>query len=105
MAGAINTGPRAARRTVVRKSSAMPCAALARRLAVAGAITTACARSASATCSTASELWGSKRFVSTGRPESVRKVRGPTNSRACSVRQTVARAPSAVSSRKRYTAL
>src|SRR5262249_34957563 len=71
----------------------------------AGATMMACARSASATCSTASALCGSKRFESTGRPERVRNVRGPTNSRACSERQTVIEAPSRVSARSRWTAL
>ena len=41
MAGAISTGQRAARSSVVRKSSATPWAALARRFAVAGATTRA----------------------------------------------------------------
>ena len=105
IAGAISTGQRAASSRVVRKSSATPWAALAMRLAVAGATTMAAARSASATCSTASSLCGSKRSVSTGRPDSVRKVRGPTKARACSVRQTVTVAPRRASSRSRSTAL
>ena len=42
IAGAISTGQRAASSSVVRKSSAMPWAALASRFAVAGATTTAC---------------------------------------------------------------
>src|SRR5215475_8571659 len=74
-------------------------------LAVAGATTTASARSAIATCSTASPLCGSKRSERTGRPDSVRQVRSPTKRSACAVRTTVTAAPSRVSSRSRYTAL
>ena len=105
IAGTIRTGARAASSSVVRKSSAIPCAALARTFAVAGATTRAWARSASATCSTASGLCGSKRLDSTARPESVRNVSGPTNSRACSERHTVTPAPRRTSSRSKYTAL
>jgi len=101
IAGARITGERAASRSVLRKSSAIPCAAFASRFAVAGATRSAWARSASATCSTASGLCGSNRSVSTGRPESVRNVSGPTNAAACSVRHTVTAAPSARSSRSR----
>src|SRR4029077_19449008 len=46
---------------------------------VAGATMTAAACSASATCSTAASVCGSKRSVRTGRPESVREGRGATN--------------------------
>ena len=105
IAGTMSTGARAASSRVVRKSSAMPWAALARTFAVAGATTTAWQRSARATCSTASVLCGSKRFESTGRPDRVRNVSAPTNSRACSERQTLTVAPSRVNSRSRYTAL
>ena len=101
IAGTMSTGARAASRSVVRKSSAIPWAAFAMTLAVAGATTTAWQRSASATCSTASGLCGSKRLVRTGRPDSVLNVNGPTNSRACSDRQTVTPAPSRPSSRNR----
>ncbi len=41
----------------------------------------------------------------TGRPESVRKVSGPTKCFAFPERQTVTRAPAAVSSRSSSTAL
>src|SRR5439155_811230 len=82
MAGTMSTGARAASKSVVRKSSAMPCAAFASTFAVAGATMTAWARSARATCSTASALCGSKRFESTARPDRVRNVSGPKNSRA-----------------------
>ena len=105
MAGTIRTGQRAARSSVDRKSSAMPCAAFASTFAVAGATTMAAARSASATCSTASGLCGSKRSVSTGCADSVRNVSGPTKCRACSDRHTVTPAPSDVSSRRSSTAL
>ncbi len=51
MAGATSTGASVARYMVVRKSSAMPWANLARMLAVAGATTRASAHCASAMCS------------------------------------------------------
>src|SRR5262249_32314077 len=93
------------RRSVVRKSSARPWAALARTLAVAGATTTASARSAIATCSTASPLCGLKRSERTARPDSVRQVRSAPKRSPCPVRTTATAAPSRVSSRSRYTAL
>ena len=51
IAGATSTGARVARYMVVRKSSAMPWANLARMLAVAGATTSASAHCASPICS------------------------------------------------------
>ena len=48
IAGATSTGAVVARYSVERKSSAMPCANLARMLAVAGATTSASAHCASA---------------------------------------------------------
>ena len=63
------------------------------------------ARSASATCSTAAGSCGSNRSVRTGRPDSVRKVSGATNSRAWAVITTVTAASARRSSRSRYAAL
>ena len=103
MAGAITTGHRAVSSVFVRRSSARPCAALASRLAVAGATTTRSACWPSRTCGTSWTSW--KTSVRTGRPDSASHVGAPTNFSAASVGTTVTWWPDSVNRRTSEAAL
>jgi hypothetical protein len=103
MAGAKITGHCVVRSMVERRSSASPSAALARQLAVAGAIRIACACSGRERCSIS--WWASKRSVATWEPDNTSKVSGVTNRQAPAVMTTFTVAPSRRSRRKSPTAL
>ena len=76
MAGAISTGPRRTRYNVDTKSSAKPCAAFARKSAVAGAMQNSSARSASVMWAPNGKSCGSNTSQATGRPERAAKRGG-----------------------------
>ena len=80
MAGATTTGARVTSSTVVSRSSAIPCASLASRLAVAGAISIKSAVSASVMCPISDSWVRSNVSVETGLPDRVCKVSGVMNS-------------------------
>jgi len=81
MAGAMSTGERVASSSEVRKSSAMPWAARAMVLAVAGATRTSAASVASAMCSMSALAPGVHWLVMTGRWVMASKVSGATKRR------------------------
>jgi len=83
--GATSTGARVASRIVETSSSAMPCAILASRSAVAGATTTTSAQSASAMWSIRPSCSGSKRSLRTDSPESAWSASGATKCAALRV--------------------
>ena len=85
IAGAISFGAFEARTVVVSMSSANPAASFAMMLAVAGAMMTASALSASEMCSISQACWRSKVSVTVRLCVSASKVRGCTNRVACSV--------------------
>jgi len=105
MAGASTSGARAARSTVVRRSSAIPFASLPSTFAVAGAITIASAWSASRMCPISDSCVRLKVSVATGCPESVCRVSGVTNCCAPALMMTGARAPAPTRSRTTSHAL
>jgi hypothetical protein len=78
--------------SVLSKSSASPAAALARKLAVAGATHSNSARSARSMCAP-NGCWGVNTPLGTSRPINAANVVGPTNSAAASVMTTVTPAP------------
>src|SRR6266852_209340 len=111
MAGAITTGAVDARYKVVRKSSAMPRANLARMSAVAGATRSRSVLCATAMCSMALSKLASppeespKRSVITFCPLSAANVSGVTNSRAPRVITTCTLNPSCCKRRTSSAAL
>ncbi len=105
MLGASSTGALVASATAETGQSAMPAAMRAIRFAVAGAITTMSAASATWMCPISDSWVRSNRSVMTGRPESAWKVMGPTNSRARGVITTRTVASALVNKRTSSTAL
>ena len=101
IAGAKRTGTRVAMIIVERKSSARPLATLPRMLAVAGATTVRCARSARETWPISEPLKSSNMSWVTGLPVTVWKVRGVTKFMAFFVITTWTFAPRLTSSRAR----
>ncbi len=99
IAGATSSGQSRARHSVDSRSSAMPCASLAMKSAVAGATTIASASRESSMCPMALAAPESHRSVSTGLPESAWKVIGAMNCVAASVITTSTAMPSLTSSR------
>ena len=93
IAGATTSGARVASSTVVRRSSAIPCAIFAITFAVAGAITTASAVSASRMWPISDSSVRSKVSSATRFPDSVWSVISVTNSRALRVITTWTAAP------------
>src|SRR6266702_3544414 len=103
MAGANMTGQRAVSSVVVSKSAASPCAALARRSAVAGATTT---RSACRPISTCGTSWESAQTsVVAGWPESAAQVAAPTKLSESGVGMTRTWWPDSVKRRSRSQTL
>ena len=80
IAGATRIGARVASATELRRSSASPCAIFARIFAVAGAITTRSALSASPMCSGFQFSGSVNIWFCTGLRLNVRNVSGVTNS-------------------------
>ena len=93
IAGATTTGALVASSVVVTMSSAMPCAALAMTLAVAGAITNTSAAFASEMCSTSHGKLRSNVSTTVRLPDSVSNVIGAINWVADSVISTWTVAP------------
>src|SRR5579863_2030779 len=97
IAGAASTGPVKARYSVESRSSARPCANLARQSALAGATTSNCARRARPMCSPSGCSRGEKSLVCTGRFVSASNVVAPMNFCAARVITTETEAPACTS--------
>ena len=105
IAGATSTGHSAHKTRVVSRSSAAPCAALARKSAEAGATTIRSARAVSSMWAPSGYRPGSKLRVATGRPVSAAKVATPMNFRALLVTTAVTPTPRWTSMLARAAAL
>ena len=103
MAGAMTTGHRAVRSTLVNRSLATPCVARARKSAVAGATMTRSARWPIATWGTLSASDHTSTAI--GLPERAAHVGSPTKRRAAAVGTTVTSCPASRSKRRSSTAL
>ena len=99
MAGTKAIGVRLAQISVLARSSAMPRAALAIRLAVAGMTSSRSLSRLTSMCGIGPLGPGCHSVVSTGEPVSASNVRGVTNFVACSVMTTRTWAPARISAR------
>ena len=105
IAGATTTGAEVARQAAVTVSLAIPFAIAPSQRAVAGAITSASAVSATTMCPIRRSGSRPRTSVSTAWPERASKVSGPTNAAADGVSMTMTSAPSARRRRTSSTAL
>ncbi|CFP60231.1 Uncharacterised protein [Bordetella pertussis] len=96
MAGATSKGQARARHSVESRSSARPCASLAMKSALAGAISTASAPRVRSMCAMLLSTRASQASTKTGRPDSACMVTGVMKCVAASVMTTSTTAPCSV---------